>query len=165
MQSCHKQQKLMRKAGEPYLDGLGGLAFHLVRHGGRLIHDGTPTVRLPTETFHPRAAACCRTRSLLFDVMCGSERATASDSCSVQCVAGSVRGRRVHGGRVMRDQGRPQEFRTPRGGGRRQTASVPIHGEADLTRTRAQARTLPVSKVFQSHTKLIFFFYPKRAHS
>lgn len=43
--------------------------------------------------------------------MCGWKRATASDSCSVQYVAGTVRGRRVREWLVMiSDQGRPQEF-------------------------------------------------------
>lgn len=90
--------------------------------------------------------------------MCGSERATASDSCSVQYVAGTVRGRRVHEGRVMSDQGRPQEFLTPPGG-RRQTASVskPIHGEADPTRTRTHARSRCQS-ISVTHKIDLFFF-------
>lgn len=40
----------------PYLDSLRGLAFHLVRHRGGLIHVGAPTVGLSTET---RAAVGC----------------------------------------------------------------------------------------------------------
>lgn len=108
------------------------------------------------QPFHPCSAACCRTRSLC--LMCASKRATAPDSCSVQYVPGTVRGGRVHEGRVMSDQGRPQEFLTPPGG-RGQTAPVskPIHGEADPTRTRTHARTHAHGiKVFQSHAKLMF---------
>lgn len=79
-------------------------------------------------------------------------------------LAGTVRGRRVREWRaMMSDQGRPQEFLTPRGG-RRLTASVsePMHGGAEATRTRTHARTHTVTKYF-SHTQMICF-YPKRAH-
>lgn len=75
-----------------------------------------PRVHLPTETRTalPASAACCRMASLC--LVCGWKRATASDSCSVQYVAGTVRGRRVREWLVvmMSDQGRLQEFLIPR---------------------------------------------------
>lgn len=47
--------------------------------------------RRSEQPFHPCSAACCWTRSLC--LVCGSKRATASDSCSVQYVAGWDRAR------------------------------------------------------------------------
>lgn len=106
-------ERAEQRLRKPYLDGLRGLAFHLVRHGGGLVHVGTPTVRLPTET-RAASAAYCRMGSLC--LVRAWKRATASDSCSVHYVAGTVRGRRVREWLVMMsDQRRPQEFLIPRG--------------------------------------------------
>lgn len=63
-------ERAEQRLREAYLDGLRGLAFHLVRHGGGLIHVGTPTAHLRTETRAavPASAACCRMGEPLFGV-------------------------------------------------------------------------------------------------
>lgn len=71
LQTAEVDERAGQRWRKPYLDGLCGLAFNLMRHGGRLIHDGTPTVHLPTETrtaFPPLLCSLLSDVESLFDV-------------------------------------------------------------------------------------------------